>query len=332
MKTKLSLLSMKFSVVIPCYNADRWIRQTLNSIFQQTYPATEIVIVDDGSEDGSIAIIEEMAAETPIPVRLLRGNRLGPAGARNIAIQAAIGDWIAFLDADDWWMPEHLQRINDAIKETQDVVYLAAAEHFSINVDRVVSMSDTPFDDVRSGIDHQTYFKLYRKHGILEFSGCAIQRERLLEIGGLKPEFRGAEDMDVILRAAHDQTLTYDPVPSSYYRCANPASHSKTFDPEGRTLTAAFRSFRSLQSQYNIPDAILAGQARSIASKSIEACTPQARKQVLDSVWSYLSKSQKIIFRVASAVPRLYIAVNGLRNTLRGPRYAPRKELKQSGF
>ena len=165
---------MKFSVVIPCYNAEPWLEQTLESVLAQTYPATEIVIVDDGSTDRSVAIVERIAAGSSVPIQLLHGNRLGPAGARNLAIEAAIGDWVAFLDADDWWKPEHLQRIEQAVGGTGDVVYLAAAEHFSINVNRVVSMSDTPFDAVLSGIDHQTYFKLYRKHGILEFSSCAI--------------------------------------------------------------------------------------------------------------------------------------------------------------
>ncbi len=321
---------MKFSVVIPCYNAERWVRQTLNSVVQQTYPATEILIVDDGSEDGSVAIIEEITAESSIPIRLLRGDRLGPAGARNVAINEAIGDWVAFLDADDWWKPDHLQRIEQAIRETHDVVYLAAAEHFSITANRVVSMSDVPFDDVRSGIQHQAYFELYLKHGILEFSGCAIERQRLIEIGGLKPEFRGSEDMDVILRAAHDKTLTYDPFPSSYYRCSNPNSHSKTLDANGNNLTATFRALCSLQNQYKMPQALLSGRARSIASKAIGSCSPDARKRVLASVWAYLSKSQKVIFSVASSFPSLYTAMNGLRNMIRGPQYPPRKEIQSS--
>jgi glycosyltransferase involved in cell wall biosynthesis len=319
---------MKFSVIIPCYNAGLWLEQTLNSVLQQTYPATEILVVDDGSTDNSVAIVEKVAATSSIPIRLLYGDRLGPAGARNVGIDLAIGDWIAFLDADDWWKPEHLQRIEQAIRETHDVVYLAAAEHFSITANRVVSMSDVPFEDVRSGIQHQAYFELYLKHGILEFSGCAIERQRLIEVGGLKSEFRGAEDMDVILRAAHDRTLTYDPFPSSYYRCSNPNSHSKTLDVNGNHLTAAFHALCALQHQYEIPQALLSQRARSIVSKAIEGCSPDARKRVLVSVWAYLSKPQKIIFSVASHLPNLYTAVNGLRNIIRGPQYPPRKEIQ----
>jgi glycosyltransferase involved in cell wall biosynthesis len=160
-------MSIRFSVVIPCYNADRWIQQTLESVLQQTIPADEILMIDDGSSDSSLSIISRISETSAIPIHIFHSDRLGPAGARNIGIQAAIGDWIAFLDADDWWKPNHLERIIQAVQNTSDVVYIAAAEHFSINVNRIVSQSSTPFDSLQNGLDHDTYFKLYQKHGIL---------------------------------------------------------------------------------------------------------------------------------------------------------------------
>ncbi|MGD1902707.1 MAG: glycosyltransferase family 2 protein [Geitlerinemataceae cyanobacterium] len=318
-------MPLKFSVVIPCYNAEPWIRDTLDSIFAQTYPANEIVTIDDGSSDRTLECLEAIASDSPVPVRILHAGNLGPAGARNVGIEAAKGDWVAFLDADDWWKPEHLARIDAAVATSGDAVYLAAAEHYADRHGRVVSMSDVPFDTLRTNISPHEYFELYRRHGLLEFSGCAIERQRLIEIGGLRPEFRGAEDFEVVLRAIHERSVAYDPVPSSYYRCDNPNSHSRNLDDDGLRVTAAFRAFQSLQGKYPISDGMLANRARTIASKSLTTCTPKARARVMGIVRPYLSAPQKLIFGLASLFPGLYAALNNLRNRLRKPKYPPRK-------
>ena len=93
------------SVVIPCYNAATWISSSLNSVAAQKWPALEVIVVDDGSTDGSVDLLR---AHFP-DVRVLQQRNGGAAAARNAGIQAAHGDWIAFLDADDWWLPGKLQ-------------------------------------------------------------------------------------------------------------------------------------------------------------------------------------------------------------------------------
>jgi len=136
---------MNFSVLIPCYNAERWLEQTLTSVLAQTVPPLEVVIVNDGSTDRSLTIIENIRQLTSIPFVLVNTNRLGEGRVRYAGIDVTQGDWVAFLDADDWWEPNHLARIQAAMEGSTDVMYLAAAKHFSINVNRVVSLSDSPF-------------------------------------------------------------------------------------------------------------------------------------------------------------------------------------------
>ena len=97
---------MKISVVIPAYNAAAWIRRAVNSVLSQTRPADEIIVVDDGSTDGTGDIVRMYDGR----VRLLQQANAGAAAARNTGILAATGDWIAFLDADDEWLPQKLQR------------------------------------------------------------------------------------------------------------------------------------------------------------------------------------------------------------------------------
>ena len=107
------------SVVIPCHNAAPFLRATIESILQQTRPATEVIVVDDGSTDDSAWI----AASFGPPVRVIRQENRGESAARNRGIEAATGDWVAFLDADDLWLPTKLERQAEVIRSAPaDVV------------------------------------------------------------------------------------------------------------------------------------------------------------------------------------------------------------------
>jgi glycosyltransferase involved in cell wall biosynthesis len=93
------------SVVIPAYNAEAYLREALDSVFAQTRPPDEVVVVDDGSTDRT----SEVAASYGDRVRLLRQPNRGEAAARNAGVLAARGALIAFLDADDTWLPRYLE-------------------------------------------------------------------------------------------------------------------------------------------------------------------------------------------------------------------------------
>jgi glycosyltransferase involved in cell wall biosynthesis len=94
------------SCVVPVYNGERYLREALDSIAAQTYRPIEIIVVDDGSTDGSATI----AATYQAPIRVHPQQNAGPAAARNRGIRDARGEYLAFLDADDVWHPEKLER------------------------------------------------------------------------------------------------------------------------------------------------------------------------------------------------------------------------------
>ncbi len=92
------------SVVIPSYNRAGWLPAAVGSVLAQTHPATEILIVDDGSTDNSA----EVCAAFPAPVRYIRQQNAGVSAARNRGMREATGEFIALLDSDDLWLPEKL--------------------------------------------------------------------------------------------------------------------------------------------------------------------------------------------------------------------------------
>jgi glycosyltransferase involved in cell wall biosynthesis len=313
---------MQISVVIPCYNAERWITGTLDSVAQQSVPAHEVIVIDDGSTDQSLTKIREH----PLAPKLLQTERLGPAGARNAGLQAATGDWVAFLDADDWWKPNHLERAKNLVEATDDVIYIAASEHFSINVNRIVSSSDTgPFTEPTHGLEAERYFPLYLKHGLLELSSMVVRADRLQEIGGFDPELRGAEDLDMMLQVVAHHTWAYDPIPSSVYRCNNPESHSRKFAKDPKCLTAKLKTFIKNQPNHAISVGLLSGVSRTTMSKAITDCLPRDRKEIQALTYPYLSNSQKLVFSLANLMPGLYLQLNNLRQKIKGPQYGPRK-------
>lgn len=106
------------SVVIPCYNAARFIEGTLRSVLAQTHRELEVIVVDDASTDDSAALVERVAGSDP-RVKLLRRTRNAgtPGAPRNEGVAAARGEWIAFLDADDLWHPRKLELQLRALRE-----------------------------------------------------------------------------------------------------------------------------------------------------------------------------------------------------------------------
>lgn len=121
------------SVIMPIYNAEKYLAEALNSIFAQDYKNIEIVLVDDCSNDNSAKIIADYQQEHPEIVYYLQEKNMGAGAARNKALELARGRYAAFLDSDDVWMPSKISRQIELMKEKNSPISYTAIEMIDKN-------------------------------------------------------------------------------------------------------------------------------------------------------------------------------------------------------
>jgi glycosyltransferase involved in cell wall biosynthesis len=185
----------RVSVVVPAYRAVATVGEALASAAAQTLREIEIVVVDDGSDDGTDAVVGALAARDP-RIRLLRQENRGVSAARNAGIRAARGEYVAFLDADDLWHPEKLERQLARFGECGPDVGLVYT--WSTCMDgRGRILPGRAFTETAEG---DVYARLLLGHFV---NGTHMVRRRLLlEVGGYDEELGGNEDMALYLDLA----------------------------------------------------------------------------------------------------------------------------------
>ena len=204
---------MSISAVIPAYNAESTIVETLDSILAQTIPVSEIIVVDDMSPDSTVAVIQRWQSDHPnAPLILIeQSENTGPAGARNTGIERATGKWIAFLDSDDAWLPEKLAIQLAAVEENPGVTLVCG---------RTVPLDaeDCGEWDVGSGKWREFSLKDFVSHNPVATSTVLMRRNVLLDLGGFDLQFCGPEDYDLWLRTISKHTSLELDLPLSRYR------------------------------------------------------------------------------------------------------------------
>lgn len=108
---------IKFSIILPVYNCQKYIKKCINSVLNQTYSDFELIIIDDGSTDKSLSIMQKMAKADP-RIKLIHQDNTGVALARKRAIEEATGDYTTFIDSDDEYLPDYLKTMYDLISDT----------------------------------------------------------------------------------------------------------------------------------------------------------------------------------------------------------------------
>ena len=170
-----------FSVVIPLYNKQNHILDTVQTVLNQTFTSFEIIIIDDGSTDDSLAKVQSIKHPS---IQVFHQTNKGVAAARNYGMKRAEGNYIAFLDADDVWMPNHLEELQRLINNHPNCGLYCTNYHFDYGNDFIVNTQfpELPSDPNWEGIVPH-FFKASLTHRIAWTSAVAIKKEVTDSVG-----------------------------------------------------------------------------------------------------------------------------------------------------
>jgi len=190
------------SVVVPAFDAAANIRQTLNSVLAQTYQEIEVIVVDDGSSDATSAIVEEFAARDA-RFHLIRQRNAGVGAARNAAIRKARGEYIAPLDADDFWFPEKLEKQVACMEQSGYEIGLAYC--WSTFIDDQGRSVSSCSHTVEGRLPHALILRNVVGNGSVPlFRASALERVGLYLTRAEQRGAQGCEDWDLYLRIAEN--------------------------------------------------------------------------------------------------------------------------------
>lgn len=186
------------SIIIPVYNAEKYIGTTLNSIYEQTYKNFEIILVDDCSSDNSAGIIKEEMNRHPEIVYHLQEKNMGAAVARNTALTIAKGRYVAFLDSDDIWKPEKTEKQLRLLEEKDGAFSFTAIEMIDDNGAIVKK---------KRKVKEKVTYKFLLHNTMIPTSSVIIDRNKTGDF--TMPLRRSGQDYATWLQLLRDGTIAY---------------------------------------------------------------------------------------------------------------------------
>lgn len=191
--------TFQISVIIPTLNRVKWLGQAIQSVLDQTCPVFEIIVVDDGSSDGTGLMIRDKFSDR---INYLYQENRGVSHARNIGIQNSSGNWIAFLDSDDQWLPEKLQTQIAALEKNPGYRFCHTNEIWIRNGKRVNPMSK---HDKSGGFIYRKCLPLC----VISPSSALMRRDVFGELGVFDETLPACEDYDFWLRYCSRYPVLY---------------------------------------------------------------------------------------------------------------------------
>jgi glycosyltransferase involved in cell wall biosynthesis len=185
------------TAILPVFNGRHFLREAIQSVLTQTLLPCELIVVDDGSTDGSLDELEALTSDA-VPIRILRQENRGQSAARNLAARQASGEYLAFLDQDDRWYPRHLETLVGALAANSAAGW-AYSDFDEIDFDgHLVTRAFLR----AAGVKHpkQTILDCVRTDLMVLPSASVVRKAAFDEAGGFDEELIGYEDDDLFIR------------------------------------------------------------------------------------------------------------------------------------
>ena len=199
------------SIVIPLYNKERFIKETLDSVFNQSFTDYEIIIVNDGSTDSSVFIVNAIDDQR---ITVLSNQNKGVSHARNFGISKANSDLIALLDGDDLWEQNHLENLYNLYEKFPDCGLYATAYNKKYFNGEKIKASYNGLAKEYFGII-EDYFSASIKDSIAWTSAVLIPMKTFRKVGVFDEEMRSGQDTDLWIRIALKDSIAFSSIASS---------------------------------------------------------------------------------------------------------------------
>lgn len=227
---------MNFSVVIPLYNKAPYIEKAIQSVLAQTHKEFELIIVDDGSTDNSFEIIQKYKSDK---IHIIAQENQGVSSTRNNGVKVAKFDYIAFLDADDWWAPTFLENLKMLIEEFPKAgIY--GSSYYKVKDGRQIPANIGVDNSFNRGLIN--YYQVYAKTLWMPLTSISvvIPKKVYQEVGGFNPQLKLGEDFDLWVRIAQKYPVAYVNKLLAYYNqdvdMSNRAIGQKLYTPQEHML------------------------------------------------------------------------------------------------
>ena len=203
---------MRFSVIIPVYNKGPYIKKALESVMGQSFRDFELVVVDDGSADDSYDVAKSVLDDSKVKYQLLQQKNAGVSTARNNGVAASCGDYLCFLDADDWWESSFLEKMDQFIRDYPEAGIYGTNYYYVKNGRSRVFVSG-----VETG--YINYCQSYAQTLRMPFcvGAVCVSRQVFDGMGGFRPHLKLGEDFDLWIKIVLKYKVAYLNEPLLYY-------------------------------------------------------------------------------------------------------------------
>jgi glycosyltransferase involved in cell wall biosynthesis len=225
-----------FSVIIPLYNKEKFIKNTLKSVLNQTFEDFELLIVNDGSTDGSEAVVHSFSDKR---IHYFFKKNGGVSAARNFGISRADAEYIVFVDADDLWHPDFLKKMKQLILSHAKYKVFACAIELETPLRTFPAQYSINYRDETQAVN---YFEASMKQTVLSGSTSVFHREVFQKAGLFDEKIKSAEDTDMWIRIGLKYEVVFSNLPLATYVFD---SFGLSRKPENYHLLTDFRKFET---------------------------------------------------------------------------------------
>ncbi|TYA58294.1 glycosyltransferase family 2 protein [Formosa maritima] len=291
-----------FSIIIPLFNKEDYIKNTLLSVLNQTFNDFEIIVVNDGSTDNSLNIVESISDSR---ILIFSIENSGVSAARNFGIQKASGKYLAFLDADDFWEATFLEHIYKLItKYPQEQIFASALKIKTKKGIYFATYSKLDLKTNQEGV--LNYFQYSLDHSILHCASSIFNKEAVMKIGAFNETLSTSEDTDYWIRAGLNYSVVFLNIPLATHQVVN---NGLTKSNRKRFKSIDYSKYNSLNASDYFHEYINKNRFSSALKYKLLGDYESSKKLTEKIDFSKLNFKQKALLNMPLSITKIVVSI-----------------------